>query len=435
MAIGLGAGLWAASFMSLRGYQHRPPFAEEHNLAVHLALGHGFLSPFDLSATAPPSAYNAPLYPMIIAAAYRIFGIRDPEAVSFLMLLNALCFGASAAAIHELARLLFRARSPALLASLVFALHPMFLFYAGDFWDGMLSLTLLLWVTVGAFWIGAAAERDQRTPPVSAVALGASMGLLALTNTVHVMTCPVLLALAFPRRLRARRWGLACIALAVCLMVLAPWTIRNVRAFGRLLFVRTGFGLALWLGNEPVGKGWLDAATYRLHPAANTAERRSLLTLGEPAYNDFCAERFRRRLAEDPLGFGRRCLRRIGYLLIDEPTEPAPFPFLANYRWRGIILDKVLLNATLAALGLAGILAAQRLRYRPGLIAGLMLCTALPFIPTAVIDRYALPLRALLLLFAASFVWMIGVRIRSGQWPTPPPAVTSPAGSSMRLPI
>src|SRR2546421_11125666 len=82
--LGLLAVAWAIGFMTLHGYQDRPPFAEEANIAWHVALGHGFRSPMDASPIAPPSAWSAPLYPLAIAGAYRLFGIRSPTAVTAL---------------------------------------------------------------------------------------------------------------------------------------------------------------------------------------------------------------------------------------------------------------------------------------------------------------------------------------------------------------
>jgi hypothetical protein len=403
--------------MALRGYHDRPPFAEEHNLALHLVQGHGFRSPFSPSAEAPPSAFNAPLYPLIIAASYRATGIRSSASITLLMLVNALCFGASAAALFELGRGIFRDAVPGLLAALLFSLHPLFLFFAADFWDGMLSLALFLWVAVGALSKREAAGDRPGSWSWRAVALGAAMGLVALANTVYTATYPLLLALAFPRRLGRRRWWMAGLAVAAYLVVLAPWSIRNLRSFDRFVLVRTGFGLALWLGNEPASDGWLDGKEYQLHPSLNLSERESLLSLGEPAYNAYCVERFRRHVQENPLGFWRLCAQRIVYLLIDQPAEPAPYPFLSSVPWHRIFLDRLLLNAFLAGLGLAGIVAASCLGFRPGGLAGLLVCAALPFVPTAVMDRYTLPVRALLVLFAAGFLWMAGARILSGRWP------------------
>jgi hypothetical protein len=354
------------------------------------------------------------MYPLILAATYRLVGIKTPEAVILLMFMNAFFFGAATAAMYALARLLFCTRGPAIIAAVLFAVHPLFLFYAMDLWDSMLSLSLFLWLTVAAFRIGRNAAHRSGT---WAIVFGATMGLLILTNPSYALTCPILLALAFPGGIPSRRWRMVGTALCMCLLVVLPWAMRNSYVFDRAPFVRSGVGLQLWLGNAPGQRGWIDLEAYRLHPYFNRAERDVLLTLGEPAYNDLCLNRFRQLLSEDIAGFVIRTVRRIGYLFLGEPTQPVVYPFLVNYQWHGIFLDNLLLNATVSLLGLAGMIAAWRLHYRWSGIAALMFCTALPFIPTAVMDRYALPLHALLLLFAVGFLWMLGIRARNGRWP------------------
>src|SRR5438874_187076 len=87
VALGVWAVVFASTFMALHGY--RPPRAEEANIGWHIAQGHGFRSPMDPSPEAPPSAWSAPLYPLVIGAVYKLFGIGSPTAVTALMLLNA----------------------------------------------------------------------------------------------------------------------------------------------------------------------------------------------------------------------------------------------------------------------------------------------------------------------------------------------------------
>src|SRR4051794_39249479 len=43
------------------------PMDEEPLIGRHLALGHGFSSPFDPSAQAPPSSWSPPVYPALVA--------------------------------------------------------------------------------------------------------------------------------------------------------------------------------------------------------------------------------------------------------------------------------------------------------------------------------------------------------------------------------
>ena len=41
-------------------------------------------------------------------------------------------------------------------------------------------------------------------------------------------------------------WG----SIAVCMLVIVPWTIRNYETFHRLMPVRDNLGLELWIGNH-----------------------------------------------------------------------------------------------------------------------------------------------------------------------------------------
>ena len=407
VALGVLAVGWAIFFMTLHGYQNRPPFAEEANIAWHVALGHGFRSPMDASPTAPPSAWSAPLYPLVIAAAYRLFGIGSSGAVTALMLLNAVFFGMIVVGTERLATRLFGSQIPGLLAAGLFASHPLFLFYMGDFWDGFMSLAIFVWLTVAALRLSDAAASGGRISHVNAGALGAGMGILLLTNASYAVGYPVLLYIAFRQSLSASRWRFAAVTCVACLVVISPWTIRNYEAFGRLIPIRTGSGIQFWIGNAPVSEGWLDAKAFAVHPYVNPTERQSLLTLGEPAYNDLAFKRFEGGLVADPLGYVARCLRRSMYLLVSEPTEREDYPLLFNWEWDGIFWDGFLLNASVAILGVGGMVAARRFRSRQWGLPVLAASVALPFIATAVTDRYSLPLRWLLVMYAGGGVWML----------------------------
>jgi hypothetical protein len=409
------AAIWAVATLVSSGYQHRPPTAEEANIGVHLARGEGFRSPMDAAPTAPASAWSAPIYPLVIAGAYRAFGIASFRAVTCLMLINALCFGAIAAALVRLSPWLFRSRTPGVVAAALVALHPLFLFYIGDFWDGLPSLAMFLWLTVAAVGLGRAGERGEPVSGRHVAMLGVGLGLLALTNTSYCTTYPVLCYLAFWRHSAFSRWRLTAVASAAFLVVVTPWTVRNYEMFGQFVFIRTGTGLQFWLGNAPVSNGWLDKDAYALHPYANRDERASLLSLGEPAYNSKAFDRFRQGLVEDPSGFVVRCLRRIAYLLVGNPTQQTPYPLLPNWRWRGILWDSLVVNGALAFLGLAGMVVPSGSGFRGMAMPALAFATGLPFIPTVVMDRYRLPLTCLLVLYASAFLWRLTTRRRAAR--------------------
>ena len=414
VALGIFAAGFAIVFMTLHGY--RPPFAEEANIGWHLAVGHGFRSPMDPSPAAPPSAWSAPLYPLVIGAAYRIFGVGSPAGVIALMLLNAIFFGMTVVATERLGTRVFGSQVPGLIAAGLLAIHPLFLFYMSDFWDGFMSLAIFAWLTVAALRLGDVAASGERLSPVKAAAFGVAMALLALTSASYTICFPVLLYLAFGQPLTVSRWRAAAIACVACVVVVSPWTIRNYREFGRIIPIRTGSGIQFWMGNAPVSDGWLDAKAFAVHPYANPAERQSLLTLGQPAYDDRAFARFKAGL--DPLEYLVSCVRRAMYLLIGQPAEPADYPLLPNWEWHGVFWDGLLLNGAIAILGVAGMIAARRFRYRQHALPVLAASVTLPFIATAVLDRYSLPLRWLLLMYAGASIWMLfrwrGARLAAG---------------------
>jgi len=65
-------------------------------------------------------------------------------------------------------------------------------------------------------------------------------------------------------------------------LLLLPWTLRNYFELGGLFFVKSDFGVAFWLGNNPQVK---DTYTPQLHPMRNYREFTLLVLNSEPVYN------------------------------------------------------------------------------------------------------------------------------------------------------
>jgi hypothetical protein len=70
----------------------------------------------------------------------------------------------------------------------------------------------------------------------------------------------------------------ARVALIFVLAVL-PWTIRNFYAVDSWIFVKSNFGLELWIGNHP------GSDAQALHPMYSFPERIRLIMEGEPNYS------------------------------------------------------------------------------------------------------------------------------------------------------
>src|SRR5208283_3915750 len=71
-------------------------------IAYSLANGHGFSSPF--GGDTGPSAWTAPVYPLIVSLAFRAFGSYSHAASFALLTFNSLCAALNSWAIYRTAR-------------------------------------------------------------------------------------------------------------------------------------------------------------------------------------------------------------------------------------------------------------------------------------------------------------------------------------------
>ena len=393
LVIGLAATVWAAAMAVAVGAADHPPTGEESKIALHLAHGDGFRSPVDDRPDAPASAWSAPIYPALIAGAYRLFGVSSRAALVVLLAVNAMSLGLAAAAMCRLGLLVFGSPLPGGVAAALLAVDP--LFYAGNFWDGLVSLALFSWllVLVVDTRLGG---RDGRS---RAVLIGGLAGVLALTNTSYVFAFPVL-AILLARRPRA-----IATAGAVLLVIVLPWSLRNRIELGRVVAIRTGAGVQMRIGNAPISHGWIDRHAYAFHPFVNPVERAKLLAMGEPAYDADALGQFAQAAMNDPVTYVVDCTRRVVYLLAGNPDDDVSSPGSGALRWFGVVASSLL-----AGIALGAMIAAARAGIAQVLLPAVIGSLALPFVASAVIDRYRLPIECLLFLYCGVAAWMIAAR-------------------------
>jgi 4-amino-4-deoxy-L-arabinose transferase-like glycosyltransferase len=142
------------------------------------------------------------------------------------------------------------------------------------FWETCLS-TLLL---VGMI---ALALRCEQKPSRSLWALmGGYCGLAALVNPALLMALLALLGWAAWQTRKRLRYS-PLLGLLVLLLVFAPWPIRNARALGAFIPLRSTVGLELWMGNRDGATGFLDESVF---PLFNRWEFEQYAAKGEVAY-------------------------------------------------------------------------------------------------------------------------------------------------------
>ncbi len=180
---------------------------------------------------------RAPMQAFLMAVPYSVVGHSYQGARYFQALLG----GLIPLLVFLITRRLRNAQT-GLLAALLAAIYPYYIYAAGTLYATQTTTILLLAVIYLAvrarqepgFWVFAAQ--------------GVSLGALILTRSIALALVPI----AFLWNLRGRRPIIS--AFLVCITasaVVAPWTARNYRATGEFILVSVGGGRELIRGNNP----------------------------------------------------------------------------------------------------------------------------------------------------------------------------------------
>jgi 4-amino-4-deoxy-L-arabinose transferase-like glycosyltransferase len=244
-------------------------------IARSLALHQGFSSPF--YPITGPTALLPPLYPWLLAAIFKVFGVYSVKSALTILTLNSLFSALTCIPIYLATRVSVDARAAAF-AAWGWAIYPFAIYFsAGRVWE--FSLTALLVTT--CFWLALRLHAHPR--PSRWLAFGLLFGVAGLSNPAVFSLFPVLLLLPLWKLRRAGgpwlRTGL--FAAVGVLAALTPWTVRNYRVLHVLCPVRDCFWYEFWSANNG------DASNPTLewtHPASNPAEMDLYISQGEIAY-------------------------------------------------------------------------------------------------------------------------------------------------------
>jgi 4-amino-4-deoxy-L-arabinose transferase-like glycosyltransferase len=265
------------------GYAHvRPSHAlgiipflfEPGNIAYALATGHGFSSPFRIDTG--PTAWMTPIYPLLLAGIFHVFGVYTYGSFVAAALCNILFSALATIPIFFIGKRL-GGSAVAVTAAWLWAVFPNAIVIPyRDIWDTALAALLasgILWATL------ALAQSKSRR---GWWAYGLLWGFTLMTNPTLGSLLPLLLAWMALRRRKRTHWLVGPVtALAIACLCCVPWTVRNYRTFHALVPLRSVLGLQLWMGNNnQVGHRW----TGELHPIVNPAERAEYIRMGEIPY-------------------------------------------------------------------------------------------------------------------------------------------------------
>lgn len=352
--------------------------------AVHLALGQD------------ATFSKGPVYPLFLAAIYRLVGHHPPAA----RVVQALMSSVAVLLIYALGKTVF-GRSVAVIASVLAAVYPPFISYSGCLLTETLSVFLLLvFVSLVVRAIGR-----------PGLAWWTAAGLLGGITILHreEMLLMIFLAAAVAWRTVGRRQ--AGVVLMAALLMVLPWTIRNYKVSGEFMLVHPGGGQQLWVSTyeKDWGLGWPGDPYYR-----------SLVDGVEPLEVDRkLRNEALKSILTKPGSYLRLCLKRIPRFWLGGHSdtfvhfEQSLGWYLAHrdYGKVGVKFLMLAYNLGMLVLGFTGGYLAWRMAITD---SRYVLMLAVPVVAKAAFHvfvtaglRYQVPIMSFLILFAAVTVWHV----------------------------
>lgn len=297
---------------------------ETGRIARSLAEGRGFSSP--LHADTGPTAWMTPLYPLLLAGVFKAFGVYTKASALVMLSLDSLFSALTCVPVFLIARRTF-GEQVALWAGWTWAFFPYAIYFSADFiWATTLTTLMLAWIFHAALFL------DEFASVLRWAGFGLLCGVSALVDPVVLSIAVPITAWMLFRRARQRlRWLLpGAAAVVLFAAVVAPWFIRNYRAFHTVIPFRDNIGLELYVGNN--GETW-HFAPGGFHPSDTPREWTEFQQSGELKYMQHKRSQAIEFIQAHPGFFLRLSLRRALYMwtnfwsfsdryLQAEPTDP-----------------------------------------------------------------------------------------------------------------
>lgn len=381
---------------------------EAGRIAKSLVEGHGYGNPFN--GPSGPTAWLPPAWPLLMALAFKLFGVYTRGAAFFLMALDSVFSSAVAVMVYEVAARCFdaqgiarrnakKAAPVALWSAWLWALHPQAIQYPIH-WLWEMSLTTMLFTAALVLAlrmrrIGEHAQQPATGTFAQWLAMGLLWGLIALSNASLLLMFPAMaIWILWPRRTRSGREpiatrGIAGAALAVVVFfaVLTPWALRNQRAMHAFILTRDNFGVELWQSSLFYHEYFNWGTAMPLSP--DDPEFRHYVAVGEVAYAHEKQQLAIENLRAHPDLFIRYTLDRAEFFWLGLPRGTDKHP--------GQAAGRIANFAFLSAAGILGLLLALRRRV-PGawLLAAAFLLVPLVYYAVTVQARFRHPIEPLI---------------------------------------
>lgn len=338
-------------------------------IARALATGYGFADPFEGHSGA--TAWNPPLYPLILGGVFKIFGVYTKTSAWVILAINSVFSAATAPAVYEIAQRCFsgvtgtrgtatraKARSIALWSGWLWALYPAAIQYAVHWvWDMAMTACLFTWIIVLALRVRGVGEDDAENDAGSPrhqttrrwLAFGLLWGLVGLTNSSLLSVLPAFgLWMIAPVLRRHLALVLRNVALAavVCALTIAPWILRNERVLHAFIPMRANFGAELYESVLPLNEGFPWGGTIPL--GVKSPEYLRYKQFGEVAFSKEQGERAKAIVRANPARFWGYVGKRV-YMFWFGVPHPAEAGL-------GSVLNEILRQLNFSFLSVAALL-------------------------------------------------------------------------------
>jgi hypothetical protein len=282
----------------IRTFQDHFQFAwEVGRIARALATGYGYADPF-IGHTGP-TAWSPPLYPLLLAGVFKLFGVYTPASAWVILTLNSVFSAAIIPAIYEIADRCFDANGfgprVALWSGWLWTLYPAALQYAVHWvWEMSLTTCLFAWVLVIALRVRGIGDKtpsadsnpqaaNPQTPTRWAI-FGILWALICMSNSSLLLFLPAcgLWMLAGSLRSTVKTLPKAALAGLLFCLCLSPWVYRNWTVFHAFIPTRGNLGAEIYQSILPEHQAfpWGTTIPYvEDHP-----EYKAYKSMGEVAY-------------------------------------------------------------------------------------------------------------------------------------------------------
>ncbi len=368
-----------------------------------------------------------PLYPAFLVVLFKLFGVGllAPRLFQFAIGLFTIVIVYLTG--RRLAPAAWKGKrqgnATALVAAAMTLLYAQFVLYEGM----LLASTLEIFFFTASFALALALDDDlkgerpvklggRRVPPwASGLVLGVLIGAGALGRpNLFLLLAAALPVWLFARHRASRGWWIpAASFIAGAAIFLAPPTVYNAQATGRLVPVTSHGGLNFFLGNGPGSTGvyrppadMRSSARGVMEDAKTKAEAETGRTMTQGEVSDYYVRETLEYIADHPATWLKLLGKKLAlFFSVDVPDMPNVYYCMNSC---GVLKFLFLPFSVIAPLAICGFLIVLRSGKNRSLISLFLACAVLSVVAFYANSRYRLPASPMLILLAAFFVvWAV----------------------------